>query len=136
MSRDLFLSPPYILLSRYPIVERAIAEVRMFSDPSFTSSIRTSAQRILREDKEKKSVPSAGSFLLEPWLSFLTVCIRRQPETSTLTDRTIDRPSAGRITRCTFATFTTNFAVRKRAGIPWSKSFSGSPDKCPFWHEF
>ncbi|KAF8165085.1 hypothetical protein B0H34DRAFT_671019 [Crassisporium funariophilum] len=33
---------------RYPIVERAVADVRMFSDPSFLASIQTSIQRILR----------------------------------------------------------------------------------------
>lgn len=38
---------------RYPIVERAVADVRMFSDQSFMSGIRTSVQKILREDRAK-----------------------------------------------------------------------------------
>jgi len=42
-------------LDRYPIVERAVADVRMLSDQSFTTGIRTSVQKILREDRGKAS---------------------------------------------------------------------------------
>jgi hypothetical protein len=41
------------LSSRYPIVERAVAEVNMLSDQSFMTGIRNSIQKILWEDKAK-----------------------------------------------------------------------------------
>jgi len=44
-------------LDRFPIIERAVADVRMLSDPSFTTGIRTSVQKILREDREKGPKP-------------------------------------------------------------------------------
>jgi len=44
-------------LDRYPIVERAVADVRKFSDPSFTNGISTSLQKILREDRANGPQP-------------------------------------------------------------------------------
>jgi hypothetical protein len=48
------------LLSRYPIVERAVADVRMLSDQSFTTGIRNSVQKILQEDRAKGSKSQKG----------------------------------------------------------------------------
>jgi len=42
-------------LERYPIVERAVADVHMLSDHSFVSGIRNSLQKILQEDRAKGS---------------------------------------------------------------------------------
>ncbi|KAF8897193.1 hypothetical protein BD779DRAFT_1781759 [Infundibulicybe gibba] len=42
-------------IDRYPIVERALADVHAFSDPEFIDSVRGSAERILRGDKGPKS---------------------------------------------------------------------------------
>jgi hypothetical protein len=42
---------------RFPIIERAVADVRMLSDQSFTTGIRTSVQKILREDRGKRPKP-------------------------------------------------------------------------------
>ena len=41
------------LPSRYPIVERAVAEVNMLSDQSFMTGIRNSVQKILWDDRAK-----------------------------------------------------------------------------------
>jgi hypothetical protein len=38
-------------VDRFPVVERAVAEVRMLTDPSFLASIQTSVQKILRLEK-------------------------------------------------------------------------------------
>jgi hypothetical protein len=40
---------------RFPVVERAAADVKMLSDPILAANIRKSAQRILRDGKENKS---------------------------------------------------------------------------------
>jgi hypothetical protein len=48
------------VLSRYPIVERAVADVRMLSDQSFTSGIRNSVQKILQEDRAKGAKSPKG----------------------------------------------------------------------------
>jgi hypothetical protein len=50
----------HFLLSRYPIVERAVADVPMLSDQSFTTGIRNSVQKILREDRAKGSKSQEG----------------------------------------------------------------------------
>lgn len=42
-------------MDRFPVVERAAADVKMLSDPIFSANIRQSAQRILREGKGDKS---------------------------------------------------------------------------------
>ena len=42
---------------RFPVVERAAADVKMLSDPILAANIRKSAQRILRDGKENKSQP-------------------------------------------------------------------------------
>ncbi len=39
---------------RYPIVDRAVSDVRMLSDPSFAAGIRTSVRKILQEDRKRK----------------------------------------------------------------------------------
>ncbi|KAH0840091.1 hypothetical protein J3R83DRAFT_1061 [Lanmaoa asiatica] len=36
---------------RYPILERAVAEAPLLSDPSFAETIRGSVQRILEENR-------------------------------------------------------------------------------------
>ncbi|KZT12701.1 uncharacterized protein LAESUDRAFT_639018 [Laetiporus sulphureus 93-53] len=41
-------------LDRYPIVDRAVSDVRMLSDPSFAAGIRTSVRKILQEDRKRK----------------------------------------------------------------------------------
>jgi len=41
-------------VDRFPVVERAVAEVRILSDPSFLASIQTSVQKILRLEKGGK----------------------------------------------------------------------------------
>lgn len=38
---------------RYPIVERAVSDVRLLSDPAFAASIRDSVNKILVEDRNK-----------------------------------------------------------------------------------
>lgn len=40
-------------LDRYPIVERAVSDVRSLSDPTFAASIRESVNKILMEDRNK-----------------------------------------------------------------------------------
>lgn len=48
-------------MSRYPVVERAVKDMRTFSDPAFLSKIQNSLQRILQEDKNMKiSVTQSG----------------------------------------------------------------------------
>ncbi|KAF9483934.1 hypothetical protein BDN70DRAFT_873052 [Pholiota conissans] len=42
-------------VERYPIVERAVADVRIFSDASFLSSIQTSIQKILNDEPRSQS---------------------------------------------------------------------------------
>jgi len=41
-------------VDRFPVVERAVAEVRILSDPSFLASIQTSVQKILRLEEGGK----------------------------------------------------------------------------------
>lgn len=60
-------------LDRYPIVERAVADVRMLSDQSFISGIRDSVQRILREDRAKAPQTEKGEPQATP---------NRQPQSS------------------------------------------------------
>lgn len=53
--------PTHIInLYRYPIVERAVADVRALSDPSFASGIRESVRKILQEDRRGK--PQSGQY--------------------------------------------------------------------------
>ncbi|OBZ71918.1 hypothetical protein A0H81_08280 [Grifola frondosa] len=47
-------------LDRYPVVERAVADVRILSDPAFASGIRASVQNILREDRKNASSGGAS----------------------------------------------------------------------------
>ncbi|TFK73028.1 hypothetical protein BDN72DRAFT_257614 [Pluteus cervinus] len=39
-------------LDRYPIVERAVADLRQFSDPSFSDNIRQTLQKVVDEDNK------------------------------------------------------------------------------------
>ena len=36
---------------RYPVVERAVSDVRLLSDPAFAASIRESVNKILMDDR-------------------------------------------------------------------------------------
>ncbi|KJA30049.1 hypothetical protein HYPSUDRAFT_32107 [Hypholoma sublateritium FD-334 SS-4] len=49
-------------VERYPIVERAVADVRVFSDPTFLANMQASIQRILQEDQSKRAsvLPNTG----------------------------------------------------------------------------
>ncbi|KAL6306774.1 hypothetical protein BKA93DRAFT_840524 [Sparassis latifolia] len=49
-------------LDRYPIVERAVADVAMLSDPVFATGIRDSVKKILSEDRKVTSeiAPQTG----------------------------------------------------------------------------
>ncbi|ESK93755.1 hypothetical protein Moror_1453 [Moniliophthora roreri MCA 2997] len=48
-------------VERFPTVERAVADVSMFSDPAFIGNIRESIERILKEDKGIKDTPQVTS---------------------------------------------------------------------------
>ncbi|RDB20519.1 hypothetical protein Hypma_012423 [Hypsizygus marmoreus] len=48
-------------LDRYPIVERAVADVHMLSDPTFAASIRKSVHNVLLESKGQKPQPQKDS---------------------------------------------------------------------------
>ncbi|KAF8974328.1 hypothetical protein BDZ97DRAFT_1751156 [Flammula alnicola] len=48
-------------VERYPIVERAVADVRIFSDPTFLSSMQDSIQKILRDERGETSSTSKVS---------------------------------------------------------------------------
>ncbi|KAJ7755647.1 hypothetical protein DFH07DRAFT_743097 [Mycena maculata] len=48
-------------VNRFPVVERFASEVPMLSDGAFKDGIRSSMQRILREDRGQKEPPSAAS---------------------------------------------------------------------------
>ncbi|ETW84446.1 hypothetical protein HETIRDRAFT_47313, partial [Heterobasidion irregulare TC 32-1] len=51
-------------LDRYPIIERALAELQIFSDPAFAADIQQSVQRILKQDRGKE-------INSQPFMSFL-----------------------------------------------------------------
>ncbi|KDQ64894.1 hypothetical protein JAAARDRAFT_28547 [Jaapia argillacea MUCL 33604] len=42
-------------MERYPLVERAVADLRVLSDPSFSANIRKSVRRLLRQDRGQGS---------------------------------------------------------------------------------
>ena len=46
---------------RYPIVERAVVDAQLLSDPALASGIRGSASKILQEDRGDKS--QMGSYV-------------------------------------------------------------------------
>ncbi|KAH7931263.1 hypothetical protein BV22DRAFT_8306 [Leucogyrophana mollusca] len=48
-------------MDRYPIVERAVTDAPLLSDPSFTAAIRSSIQRILEEAKKSSSRSPANT---------------------------------------------------------------------------
>ncbi len=48
--------PLNILCSRYPIVERAVADLRQFSDSSFLEDIRQTLQKVVDEDEENAAI--------------------------------------------------------------------------------
>ncbi|KII95902.1 hypothetical protein PLICRDRAFT_232661 [Plicaturopsis crispa FD-325 SS-3] len=48
-------------VDRYPIVERAIADVQMLSDPAFAQGIRSSMHKILKRDRGQTSPNELGS---------------------------------------------------------------------------
>ncbi|KZT27005.1 hypothetical protein NEOLEDRAFT_1061726 [Neolentinus lepideus HHB14362 ss-1] len=48
-------------IDRYPLVERAVADVCMFSDPGFAANIRRSVTKILRQDKGEPLDDEPGS---------------------------------------------------------------------------
>ncbi|KAF8803766.1 hypothetical protein BYT27DRAFT_7109124 [Phlegmacium glaucopus] len=47
-------------VDRFPVVERAVAEVRILSDPSFLTSIQTSVQKILQVEKGETPAIAKG----------------------------------------------------------------------------
>ncbi|PCH41174.1 hypothetical protein WOLCODRAFT_162863 [Wolfiporia cocos MD-104 SS10] len=48
-------------LDRYPIIERAVADVRLLGDPSFAAGIRKSVTKILEEDRDNRNKPPADA---------------------------------------------------------------------------
>ncbi|KAI0921911.1 hypothetical protein AcW1_004237 [Taiwanofungus camphoratus] len=72
-------------LDRYPIVERAVADVRALSDPSFASGIRESVRKILQEDRRGKpqSDPPTSS-TSDPMTTELTEPAHPRPSTNGL----------------------------------------------------
>lgn len=59
MLRVSFQGPPFVTTGyRYPIVERAVSDVRLLSDPTFAASIRESVNKILMEDRNKSENPA------------------------------------------------------------------------------
>lgn len=48
------------MFERYPVVERAAADVQMLSDPSFAENIRSLIEGILRDGKGHRPRPQKG----------------------------------------------------------------------------
>ena len=48
-------------MPRFPVVERAVVEVRILSDPAFLATIQSSVQKILRLEKGGKHTIAKGS---------------------------------------------------------------------------
>jgi hypothetical protein len=45
-------------VNRHPVVERAVADLRMFSEPNFLSGIQSSLQKVLDDAKQKEKSPA------------------------------------------------------------------------------
>lgn len=51
--------PPFVTAGyRYPVVERAVSDMRLLSDPTFAASISESVNKILMEDRNKLENPA------------------------------------------------------------------------------
>lgn len=55
-----------VAIQRYPIVERAAADMQSVTDESFSSAVRRSLQKILREDRGEKVDDSEVAQQQEP----------------------------------------------------------------------
>jgi len=76
-------------VERYPVVERAVKDMRTFSDPAFLSKIQNSLQRILQEDKQNMKISVRQSEMEQD---------HRDSQSATCRPTTSDLPSKTRET--------------------------------------
>ncbi|KAF9534994.1 hypothetical protein CPB83DRAFT_843301 [Crepidotus variabilis] len=76
-------------VERYPIVERAVADVQLFSDPTFIGKLGDSLQKVLQTANEKSSAPATQQ-MTEPEKDILVPPAETTPS---IENTTITAPS-------------------------------------------